>query len=212
MDQYPSHKALKDVFGFDNSRFENELSQRGFAIIPGSHSNYNLTPFSMASLLNMDYLGPGMGRKGNLDISYSYRQIRDNAVNRFLEKEGYEFYNLSMFDFPGQPAQHYEDFFPYGIELVSAQTLSGRLTRDLKADISAGRIRMPALQKKLVSRYLRYNEQILEKTKKIVAIILTAQVMKCRSGNYRLSIIPAPVTLPVTCNIVTGESLNSLII
>src|SRR5215203_6159863 len=55
-DQYTGRVALKQVFNFDNTSFENELQDRGFHIAKNSSSNYNLTPFSIASTLNMDYL------------------------------------------------------------------------------------------------------------------------------------------------------------
>ncbi|MEI9807340.1 MAG: hypothetical protein WDO16_05335 [Bacteroidota bacterium] len=115
LDQYAGHTALKEVFNFDNTRFENELNRRGFHIANNSSSNYNLTPFSMASALNMEYLSPEMGVKKHLNVGYSYQMIRNSQVVKFLTACGYRFYNHSVFDFPGQPAHEYGAFLPYGI-------------------------------------------------------------------------------------------------
>ncbi|MCW3118211.1 MAG: hypothetical protein JWM28_2293, partial [Chitinophagaceae bacterium] len=110
LDQYAGKMALKDVFNFDNTQFETELNLRGFHVAKKSSSNYNLTPFSMASLLNMDYLGSAMGVKKHLNVAYSYRLIRNSNVLHFLTAIGYQFYNYSIFDFPEHPAHQYRSF------------------------------------------------------------------------------------------------------
>ena len=56
LDEYAGAKSLKDLFSFDNTEFEAQLTERGFHVLQNSRSNYNYTPFSMASMLNMHYL------------------------------------------------------------------------------------------------------------------------------------------------------------
>src|SRR6185503_17736350 len=56
VDEYAGSKELKDLFSFDNTSFESQLRERGFHIIHNSTSNYNATVYSMASMLNMDYI------------------------------------------------------------------------------------------------------------------------------------------------------------
>jgi Sulfatase len=130
-DEYAGYTELKDIFHYDNSAFENELKNKGFHIIENSYSNYNYTPFSLASILNMEYLHlKDTGRTG-VDLLYSYQQIKKSTVIRFLEANGYRTYNFSIFDFEGQPAPIRETFLPARTRLITSQTFLSRLQRDL---------------------------------------------------------------------------------
>lgn len=53
-DEYTSTRTLRDVYHYDNSRFDSFLLQNNFHILQDSRSNYFFTPFSMASIFNMD--------------------------------------------------------------------------------------------------------------------------------------------------------------
>ncbi len=167
LDQYAGKTALKDAFRFDNTAFENDLNSRGFHIVRDSKSNYNLTPFSMASLLSMDYLSNEMGDKKNLNVGYSYEVIRKSYVINFLEKNGYRFYNYSLFDFPSYPAFKYKEFLPYGTKLITATTLTGRLTRDIRSSILDGKLGSTSLREKIAYEYLHFNDTILKWTNNI---------------------------------------------
>ncbi len=130
-DEYAGYRELKEVFHYDNSNFETELRKRGFHIIDESFSNYNYTPFSLASILNMEYLHlKDSNRTGN-DITYSYQQIKNSKVIRFFQANGYQFVNYSLFDFKGQPARVRENFLPVKTNLITSQTFLSRLERDL---------------------------------------------------------------------------------
>lgn len=164
LDQYAGSTALKEVFNFNNIAFESELDRRQFHMIPESRSNYNLTPFSIASLLNMDYLDPTTVVKKRLDISYSYRIIRESFVVEFLKANGYRFYNHSVFDFPGQPAHEYGAFLPYGIKMISAPTFTNRLNRDIRSSILEGKFPFPKAREKIAYEYLHFNDNIFSLT------------------------------------------------
>ena len=166
-DQYAGNTALKEVFNFDNTAFKNELERRGFFFTKNSISNYNLTPFSMASILNMDYLTPEMGVKKNLNVGYCYRMISKSRVLQLLSENGYSFHNYSVFDFPGQQAKKYGAFFPYGQDLISMQTFTSRLTRDIRSDILHGKFGFKGIQKKIAYEYLYFNDKIFELTREI---------------------------------------------
>ena len=56
-DRYGSEKALRQYFGFDDSSFYNELEKRGFVVDRKAITSYPMTSTSMASTLNMRYLG-----------------------------------------------------------------------------------------------------------------------------------------------------------
>jgi hypothetical protein len=166
-DQYSGHSLLQKDFRFDNSIFENELKERGFYIAGHSRSNYNLTPFSVASILDMNYL-PAV-KKGAQDfgtVNYSYRITRNSRALKFLKRSGYRFYNCSIFDFDGQPAQRYESFLPYGKKLIHSETITGRIAEDLRDDILKGRFGSQ-LRKKLAYENLNFNDNMMTRTIRI---------------------------------------------
>jgi hypothetical protein len=169
-DQYTGNTALKKVFGFDNSSFENELRLRGFHIAENSSSNYNLTPFSIASTLNMDYLDLKKGPQTYNGVSYSYHLIRNSRVLNFFSLQGYQFYNCSIFDFDDQPAHKYGSLLPYGTKLITSQTFISRIWKDMRLDILKGKFGFKSLQKKIAYEHLNYNNDIITLTGEDVAI------------------------------------------
>ena len=168
-DQYAGYTALKDVFHFENAVFENELRARGLYIAKRSRSNYNFTPFSVASILNMELLSLKKGQQNYATVHYSYEVIRNSRVLKFLSASGYRFYNCSIFDFDGQPAHKYSAFLPYGINLVTAQTFTTRIEDDFRQDILDGKFGLKKLQKKLAYENLEFNNRIIDLTARISA-------------------------------------------
>jgi hypothetical protein len=59
LDGYGRADILKDFYGFDNSSLLTDLRQRGFYVADNSQANYCQTYLSLASTLNMCYLGNG---------------------------------------------------------------------------------------------------------------------------------------------------------
>ncbi len=134
-DEYAGNTELKDLFQFDDSSFLRQLAARNFHTIPGSFSNYNYTPFALASILNMDYLALEGKARGKPDLAYCYEKIKNNIVLRFLQSQGYQFYNYSVFDFEGQPARTRETFLPAKTRLITAQTFLSRFDRDIRFNL-----------------------------------------------------------------------------
>jgi hypothetical protein len=134
-DEYAGNKELKDLFQFDDSVFINQLGKLNFHTIPESQSNYNYTPFSVASMLNMDYLDLQGNERTKPDLTYSYEAIRDNKLLQFLRFRGYDFYNYSVFDFEGQPARTRETFLPAKTRLITAQTFLSRFDKEIRFNL-----------------------------------------------------------------------------
>lgn len=128
MDEYAGDRQLKEVFGFDNSGFYRQLSARGFSLAANSSSNYNLTPYSIASILNMDYLDD----EARSRVTSTYRSIGQSTLMRFLQQQQYEFYNYSYFDFPGYPSYARETFFPVRTRLITEQTFLSRIGKEMR--------------------------------------------------------------------------------
>jgi hypothetical protein len=130
-DEYAGNTELKDIFHFDNSDFEAQLTSRGFHVLNSSFSNYNYTPFSMASILNMEYLHLKDTTRMGVDLAYCYQQIKNNDLVNFFQDNGYQFYNYSVFNFEHQPAPVHETFLPVRTRLITSQTFLSRVQRDL---------------------------------------------------------------------------------
>lgn len=131
-DEYAGKKQLADVFKFDNSPFENELRKRGFYVIADSKSNYNYTPMSVASILNMNYLS-GISRdcRDVKNSIASFNNINTGSVQKFLSGKGYSFVNNSIFEFAEQPAKVDNVFFSTRKKLITSQTFTERLMKDI---------------------------------------------------------------------------------
>jgi hypothetical protein len=127
-DEYAGQRQLKDLFSFDNSPFYKELSDRGFQVVTNSSSNYNLTPYSIASILNLDYLD----KDEQSMLTNTYRSVGSSTLLRFLKEYGYEFYNYSYFDFPGQPSYARETFLPLKTKLITQQTFLSRVEKEMR--------------------------------------------------------------------------------
>ena len=168
-DQYAGNTELKDAFHFDNTAFENELAARGFHIAKKSSSNYNLTPFSVASLFNMNFLELKKGKQNYATVNYSYKVLRNSQVLNFLTASGYDFYNCSIFDFDKKPAHKYKAFLPYGINLITAQTFTSRIEDDFRAGVLEGNFNFKNLRKKIAFENLHFNDDIIDRTQKIAA-------------------------------------------
>jgi len=163
-DEYAGNRELKELFGFDNREFTQQLSERGFYTIPESFSNYNYTPFSVASALNMDYLKLKDRNRGRTDLLHSYEIIRDNRLLRFLEHHGYKFYNYTYFQFKGQPPRIREQFLPSSTRLITGQTLFSRVNRDLRFHLVT-RLRSKKELRKQVYGHLQHNRDLMKLTK-----------------------------------------------
>jgi hypothetical protein len=93
LDGYASEATLRDLFGFDNRPFLNRLRDRGFVVASGSRSNYALTLLSIASSLNMRYVGQWSAMPPGHANEDPHRLIRDNEVMRLLRRAGYRIVN-----------------------------------------------------------------------------------------------------------------------
>lgn len=88
-DRYASGYSLREFEGFDNRPFLDFLREQGFTVFDSSRTNYPLTHLSLASSLNLQYLGDTyLGQK-------TYRAlIENNVAARALRAAGYRYLHL----------------------------------------------------------------------------------------------------------------------
>lgn len=101
-DEYAGSQELIDIFGFNNHIFLDSLKKLGFRVIRNSKSNYNHTVYSMASMLNLNYINNLKFRENPSDFFYCIDKIKESKAITFLKKNGYVFQNLSIFEIAGQ--------------------------------------------------------------------------------------------------------------
>ena len=130
-DEYAGATELKQLYRFDNSKFEDSLKALGFYFIQNTNSNYNYTLYSMASMLSMNYLDSIDEVYKKKDIASCFSRINHNYFLSYLHKQGYDIENLSIFPLKDIPSVS-ENIFPFmGTNLITHQTLFSRLSRDL---------------------------------------------------------------------------------
>jgi hypothetical protein len=135
-DEYAGHQELQDLFGFDNSNFENDLRSRGFYIVRGSKSNYNYTPFSVASMLNMDFLTNIEGRNSSRqDMNICYDKINKNQLLNYLKQYNYTIINNSIFNLDNIHTKAQNSFLKTGKEIIEGETFWGRINRDIRFNL-----------------------------------------------------------------------------
>jgi hypothetical protein len=135
-DGYAGSNELKGAFGFDNSNFESELRARGFYVVNQPRSNYNFTPFSIASMLQMDYLHNIEGRnQSRSDMNLCFDLINKNPVWNFFLKHGYTIRNNSIFHVNDMRTKAPQNLILMGTKLITSQTLFSRVDRDIRFNL-----------------------------------------------------------------------------
>lgn len=165
LDSYYGKEGLKAYFNYDNAAFENFLTGQGFHISPASHSNYYYTLFSMASLLNIDYLhdigAPVI--KNHYGYTRATGDLRNNVVCRYFEGMGYRINNYSGFDMPGVPAGYNSGLLPDKIQLITHKTMYYRVKKYFPLFL----VRMGWVKKlsaDIENEYISTNEAMMRRT------------------------------------------------
>lgn len=134
-DEYLGNKFLQKNYNYDNKKLKSFLTKNDF-FIPGlSRSNYNYTPVSMASILNMNYLEGKTIKEniatvdGAMGIAAGNLIKKANAIN-FLRKNNYRIVNLSQFQIDKAPEiiTSYNTI-PTKREIISQQTFFNLILR-----------------------------------------------------------------------------------
>lgn len=103
-DAYTSSQLLQSVFGYNNP-IDSFLLSKQFFIVKHSRSNYNLTPFSISSCFNLNYL-PNLDPDADF-LMNNYMpgiySVYKSELPHILEKEGYAIVNNSVFDLENHP-------------------------------------------------------------------------------------------------------------
>ena len=164
LDGYFGSKGLREYFDYNNVSFEEFLRGKGFKVIQNTSSNYQLTLFSMASMLNMNYI-PDL-KEQNIDEHYTYKRIlsilKNNSVCEIFQENGYRLVNFSDFELKNAPSKNFANVLPQKIELITSQTMIHRVRRFMPVWLA--QMKIIKYQKQIESSIVEANEDAMSKT------------------------------------------------
>jgi hypothetical protein len=87
----------------------------------------------MSSILNMSYVQGirNIGAVTSEDYNNGNILVRDNKVIQFLDVQGYDIVNYSMFDLAGHPTMVQQSLLPLNTKLITGRTLFSRMNKDI---------------------------------------------------------------------------------
>jgi hypothetical protein len=179
-DEYAGYKSLQDSFGFTNDSLYNYLQQQQFKVVP-TFANYDFTPFSMSSILNMQYVPENYNKQllSQPDIQHRFREIRNAQVFSIFKSMNYKIENYSIFDIKDHPALSQSNaLFPIHAGLLTNKIFHKRLIKDIGWWFVTGRFQLPFLKERILYAADGYNKKVEEQVLKSPAT-KTAQPKFC---------------------------------
>lgn len=164
LDEHMSPEGQQEYLDYNDTSFVHFLHSENFYLVQHPQSNYDLTVFSMSSILNMKYhenMGP-MKIENHFAYNKALEAIRDNAVCDVFEQQGYQIVNNSIFNFRKAPAG-YDSELPSAIQLITNQTLFHQLDKEFVRNLS-GVFKNAWLSRKLTDEYTKNNEAMMART------------------------------------------------
>lgn len=131
-DEYPGYKSLKDSFAFANDDLYQFLEQKDFKFLP-TFSNYNMTFYSMASMLNMEYINKPYNALQNTmdDDQMRIKEVRSARAIQYFKTMGYSFTNYSIFDILDQPSFKSNSFVISQAKLLTHKIFFNKALSDI---------------------------------------------------------------------------------
>lgn len=111
-DEYMSNRGLKTYLNFDNSKLDSQLRSLAVFVTQNSKSNYNSTPHSIASSLNIDYFPVNLEGTGTEPRALLQGQLalKKALIPKLLSEVGYSIENYGRMDIANANSP-FEPFF-----------------------------------------------------------------------------------------------------
>ena len=165
LDEYAGLNTLEKTFGANNQKFVDDLKTRAFQVAKNPNSNYNGTPFSVLSLLNMNYLQDLSRTEIASAIAYSksVAAIGNNKLMAFFRDNGYAVSNHSFFDIEQTVSLDYL-FLPVKERLILDKTLGSVLVNDLLCSINSNSNSFHLFINDFPAKIDRYNQEVIKRS------------------------------------------------
>ena len=111
-DRYSSARTLEEVYDFDNSEFINYLSDKGFYVANESRSNYENSPKSISSSLNMNFIHEETSEKW-IGSHTPKELMRDYNAWHLLKSLGYEYIHFGSWYEPTRVNEYADENVNY---------------------------------------------------------------------------------------------------
>jgi hypothetical protein len=160
-DEYAGFKSLKDSFGFENNFFYEQLQNDSFKIL-NTFSNYNSTPFSMASLFNMDYLKAvkDSSTVGWRETQERMQDIKYGEVFGIFKSLGYTVKSFSMFEAGDNKSVGGNQFLLGHKRVLTHKMFHNVLLRDIGFNFVSGKNANTFIQKIFLGDMPYYNGRV----------------------------------------------------
>jgi hypothetical protein len=171
-DEFASSLSLKNYFGFENKFLDSSLQKNNFYTAKHSKSNYNSTPVSIGSSLNLQYFNLPLENEETtcrtwLQEWYSFKVSR---IPVLLAQSGYAIHNFGLCDFNDFPVHTSRYFTNSERQALYEETLWGRIERDILWNIE--KLNLSFLSKKLTQQKQQQQNLFIERNHKNWQLIL----------------------------------------
>lgn len=164
-DEYAGYKSLEDSFGFKNDNLYRFLKQKDFTELP-TFANYDFTPFSMSSIVNMSYVPDNFNKQllTQPDVQHRFGEIRNSQVFSIFKAMNYKIENYSIFDIKDYPALSQSNaLFPIHATLLTNKIFHKRLLKNISWWFVTGKLQVPFIKRYVLYKDDDYNKQVEEK-------------------------------------------------
>jgi hypothetical protein len=174
-DEYGSTAALKKYLQFDNSNLDSLLVKNNFYVAANSKSNYDLTPVSIASTLNLQYFNYPLEGKSSepVDLFQYQYSLKKSLLPQFLAMQGYTIINQGIGHLEAAPTK-YEPFFDRFTDIVLyGETLWQRFLKDVGWHF-------PGLKKWSLIKWQGQDEAVAENKEKFASVLKELQTQSAK--------------------------------
>ena len=184
-DAYTNNNTLQQFWGYSNADLLNWMKSENFYVVDSGNANYNFTPFSISSTLNMDYLPADVARKGNdpLTVMKGVKSMSQNEVINFLKKENYQLKYFIPFDNQIQDVGLVHEFDNFGDKELYNQTFPARFEHDVSWNFLYGKWKPGWIKTKSVEDLPSYQNFLL-RTQDVGKIVHNVK-QSCDNGGQR---------------------------
>ncbi|NOU37256.1 MAG: hypothetical protein HOO89_00975 [Ferruginibacter sp.] len=160
-DEYAGLQSLKDSFQYDNSLFYNKLKSDSFTILP-TFSNYSITQFSMASMLNMNYI---KNIKDSTIVGWEETQkqmldIKNADIFVAFKNIGYTIKSFSLFEIGANKSIGGNQFLLGHKRVLTNKILHNVLLKDIGYNFVTGKYATNFIQKIFLGDLPIYNNKV----------------------------------------------------
>ncbi len=160
-DEYAGYKSLSQKFGFKNDSLYGALSKDGFNVLP-SFSNYSMTDYSMASILNLDYI-PGLVSRDSVGFTNTLprlKEIQEGKIFEIFRQLGYKVNSHSLFDVGDRKSLGAKKYFAGFKDPLQISFFHNIVIRDLGWHLATGKYGMGWMQELMLGDFPVFNDRV----------------------------------------------------